>query len=106
MIWPKVPDAQMVPVASSFEIVVAQHYRQRNEAHGDNRRTNDAGGGSEQRANEHHRNAKPARNWAEKLRHGDEQILGDFGPLQHDAHEHEQGESQSACRAQRPSTDS
>ena len=36
------------------------------------------------------RDAQTARNRPEQLRHGQQQILGDLRPLQHDAHEHEQ----------------
>ena len=71
-------------------IVVAQHGRQRDQTHRDDRGTDDAGGGGEQRAHKHHRYAEATRDRAEQLRHGDQQILGDFRPLQHDAHEDEQ----------------
>jgi hypothetical protein len=63
MIWPRVPDAAMVP---------------------------DAGRGRQQRANENHRDAQPAGDRSEQLGHGNQQILGDPRALQHDAHEHEQ----------------
>ena len=45
---------------------------------------------AKQRAHQHHRNAQTPRHRAEKLRHRNQQILGNLRPLQHDAHEDEQ----------------
>jgi hypothetical protein len=80
----------MVPVASDCRVVVAQHRGQRDQAHGDDGRADDAGGRGEQRADEDDRNAKAARHRAEQLRHGHQQVFGDLRALQHDAHEDEQ----------------
>ena len=90
MIWPRVPEAAMVPVASGLRVVVAQHRRQRDQAHGDDGGADDAGGGRQQRADEDDRDAEAAGNRAEQLRHRHQQVLGDLRALQHDAHEHEQ----------------
>ena len=72
-------------------VAVAQHGRQRDEAHGDHGGAENAGGGGEQRPHQHHGDAEAARNRPEQARHGHQQVLGDLRALQHDAHEHEQG---------------
>ena len=71
-------------------IFVAHHHREGDQPHGDHRRPDDARGRREQRADEHHRDAEAAGDRPEKLGHGDQQILGNLGSLQHDAHEDEQ----------------
>ena len=90
MIWPSVPEAAIVPVASDLRIVVAQHCRQRNQTHRDHGGTEDAGRRRQQGADEDHRNPEAARHGAEQLRHRHEQVFGDLRALQHDAHEYEQ----------------
>ena len=78
------------PGGERVRVVVAPHDGQRDQPHGHDGRADDAGGGGQQRADEDDGDAEAAGHRAEQLGHGDQQILGDPGPLQHDAHEHEQ----------------
>ncbi len=71
-------------------ILVAHHGGQGNQAHRHDRGADDTRGRREKGANENDRNAQTAGDRTEQLRHGHEQIFSDLGPLQHDAHEHEQ----------------
>ena len=68
-------------------IAVAQHDRQRDQAHRDHRGRDHAGGGREQRADEHHRIGKTAADGAEQLPDGVEQIFGHAGSFEHQSHE-------------------
>ncbi|MCY1224650.1 hypothetical protein D9M72_368170 [compost metagenome] len=68
-------------------IAVAQHDRQRDQAHGDDRGGNDTGGGGKQRADEDDRIGKTAADRAEELADGVEQVFGHARFLEHDPHE-------------------
>ena len=76
MICASVPEAAMTPEASAPVVAVAQHDRQRDQAHRDHRGGDDAGGRGEQRADEDHRIGEAAADRAEQLADGVEQVLG------------------------------
>ena len=75
-------------------IAVAQHDRQRDQPHGNDRGRNHAGGGREQRADEDHRIGEAAAHGAEQLADGVEQILRHAGAFEHQAHEGEERDRQ------------
>ena len=75
-------------------IAVAQHDRQRDQAHRDHGSGHDAGRGREQRADEHDGVGEAAADGAEQLPDGVEQVLGHAGPLQHQSHEREERDRQ------------
>jgi hypothetical protein len=85
-----VPEAVITPLV----VAVAQHDRQRDQAHGDDRGRHDAGGGGQQRANEHHGVGEPAAHPSEQLADGVEQFLGHAAALQHQPHEGEKRDRQ------------
>jgi hypothetical protein len=68
-------------------IAIAQHDRQRDQAHGYNRGCDHAGGCCKQRTDEDHRIGEAAANRSEQLADRVEQILSHAGPFKHDAHE-------------------
>ena len=90
MICASVPEAAMMPVAIAPVVAVAQHDRQRDQAHRDHRSRHHAGGGREQGADEHDGVGEAAADGAEQLPDGVEQILRHAGSLQHQAHEGEE----------------
>ena len=71
-------------------VAVAQHDRQRDQAHRDHGRRHHAGGRRQQRADEDDGVGKAAADGAEQLADGVEQILRHAGSLQHQAHEGEE----------------
>ena len=71
-------------------VAVAQHDRQRDQSHRDDRCRDHAGGGGEQRADENHRIGKAAAHGAEQLPDGIEQVLGHAGSFEHQSHEGEE----------------
>ena len=82
MICTSVPDAAMTPVASAPVVAVAQHDRQRDQAHGDDRGGDHAGGGGEQRADDDDGIGEAAAYRAEELADGVEEVLGHAGSLE------------------------
>ena len=68
-------------------VAIAQHDRQRDQAHRDHGSGNDAGRSGEQGANEHDGIGETAADGAEQLSDGIEQVLGHAGSLQHQSHE-------------------
>ena len=70
-------------------IVVAQHRRQCQQSHGHNGRTNNAGRRSKEGAHNYDRNRQTAWQRAENAGHGGQQIIGDLGTFQRDAHQNE-----------------
>ena len=71
-------------------VIIAQHDRQRDQAHRNHGSGNDAGRRCEQGANEHHGIGETAADGAEQLSDGVEQVLGHAGSLQHKPHECEE----------------
>ena len=90
MICASVPEAAMTPVATAPVIAVAQHDRQRDQAHGDDRGGDDAGRGGEQRADEDHGVGEAAAHRPEQLADRVEQVLGHAGALEDQPHEGEE----------------
>jgi hypothetical protein len=90
------------PLAMAPVIAIAQHDRQRDQAHGDDRGRDDAGGGRQQRADDDHRIGQAAADRAEQLAHGVQQVLGHAGAFQHDPHEGEEGNGQQGLVRQHP----
>ena len=75
-------------------VAVAQHDRQRDQAHGNHRGRDHAGGGGEQRADENHRVGEAAADGAEQLPDGVEQVFGHAGSFEHQSHEGEERDRQ------------
>src|SRR5882672_5113537 len=71
-------------------VAVAQHDRQRYEAHGNHRGRNYPGGCGEQRTDEDHGEGEPAAQRTEHLADGVEQVLGHAASLQNQSHESEE----------------
>jgi len=71
-------------------VAVAQHDRQRDEAHRDHARRHDAGGRGEQRADEDHRVGEAAAHRTEHLADRVEQVLGHAAALEDQSHEREE----------------
>ena len=71
-------------------VAVAQHDRQRDQAHRDHGSRHHAGGRRQQRADEHDGVGEAAADGAEQLPDGVEQVLGHAGSLQHQSHEGEE----------------
>ena len=71
-------------------VAVAQHDRQRDQAHRDHGSRDHAGGRREQGADEHHGIGETAADGAEQLPDGVEQVFGHAGPFQHQSHEGEE----------------
>ena len=94
MSWVMVPEAAMTPVAWRMRIAVAQHDRQRDQAHGDDRGGHRAGDGAEDGADEDHRIGQPAAHRPEQLAEAFEQILGQPAALEDGAHEGEERDRQ------------
>jgi len=78
----------------SLVVTVAQHHRQRDQAHGNDRCGDHAGGGGEQAADQNHRVGKTAAHRAEQLADGVEQVFGHAGAFEDQAHEGEEGNCQ------------
>ncbi len=72
-------------------VAVAQHDRQRDHAHGDDRGSDRAGDGAENGADEDDRVGKAAWNAAEELAGAFEKVLGQTASLQNRTHEGEEG---------------
>ncbi len=70
----------------------AQHRRQRDHPHRDHRRSDDPRRRREQRADQDDGDAQAAAQAAEEPAHRLEQILRDAAALEHDAHQHEEGD--------------
>ncbi len=71
-------------------IIVTQHRWQRDQPHGDHGRADDTRRGRKKRAHEDDRDPEAPRDRAEKLGHGDQQVLGNLRALEHDAHKDEE----------------
>ena len=71
-------------------VAVAQHDRQRDQAHRDHGGGDHAGGRGKQRADEDHGVGEAAADGAEQLPDGVEQILGHAGAFEHQSHEGEE----------------
>ena len=72
-------------------IACAQHGRQGDHAHRDNRRANDTGRGGQQRTDQNHRDAKSPAQLAKTASHGIKQIFSDFAFFQNGPHQHKDG---------------
>jgi hypothetical protein len=73
---------------------VAQHDRQRDESHGDDRGGHHAGGRGQQPADEDHGVGETTAHRAEELTQGVEQFFGHAAAFQHQAHEGEERDRQ------------
>ena len=80
----------MTPVAKPPVVAVAQHDRQRDQAHRDHRGRDHAGGRGEQRADEDHRVGEAAAHRPEQLADRVEQVLGHAAALEDQSHEGEE----------------
>ena len=90
MICASVPEAAMIAGGEAPVVAVAQHDRQRDQPHGDDRGRHHAGGRGEQRADEHHRVGEAAAHRPEQLADGVEQVLGHAAALENQSHEGEE----------------
>jgi hypothetical protein len=72
-------------------VAVAEHDRQRDQAHRDHRGGHHAGGGGQQGADEDHRVGETAADRAKQLADRVEQVFGHAGALKNEAHEGEEG---------------
>ncbi len=90
MICASVPDAAITPRCETPVVAVAQHDRQRDQPHRDDRRGDDAGGRRQQRADEDHRVGEPAAHGTEHLADRVEQVLGHAAALEYQPHEGEE----------------
>ena len=75
-------------------VAVAQHDRQRDEAHRNDRGSDDAGGCGKQGANKNDGIGQTAANRAEQLADGVEQVFGHPGAFKNQSHEGEEGHGQ------------
>ena len=74
-----------------MRVVVAQHHRERNQAHRHDRGSDNASGCGQQGTDKNHRNAKSSGNRTKELSHCHQQVFRNAGALEHDAHEDEEG---------------
>ena len=86
---PSVPDAAIVPVASSHVVLALQHDRQRHQADHHHRGADDAGGRSQDGAHHRDRERESPRRPPQQDLEAVEQVGGDAGSFQHRAHEDE-----------------
>ena len=90
MIWPSVPEAQIVPQASRLVVAAPQQGRQREQAERDDGGADDAGGRAHQHADQDDADAHAAAQAAGEMADHVHQVFGELGFLQHHAHEDEQ----------------
>jgi len=74
-----------------MRVVVAQHHRERNQAHRHDRCPDNARGCGQQGTDKNHGNAESSGNRTKELGHRHQQVFRDAGALEHDAHEDEEG---------------
>ena len=75
-------------------VAISHHDRQRDQAHGNNRGRDHAGGGGEQGADKDHGIGKAATHRAEQLADGVEQVFRHAGSFKYQAHECEEWDGQ------------
>ena len=90
MIWPSVPDAQIVPHAKSLVVAAPQHAGQREQTERHHGGADDARGRAHQHADQDDADAEPAAQRAGDMADHVHEVFGESGAFQHHAHEHEQ----------------